>query len=133
MPRLLNSKANITLIVLAALLSAFNGLLSILTVLVFSGHESTRLWVMIYLPAVLWIPALGCLKMPKVGFVTYAVILASALFLCVNPLHRADISAALGQCSYNLRFALIGAVLLLINVFLPRQTESVESSLRGAA
>jgi hypothetical protein len=79
---------------------------------------------MTYLPAVLWIPALGCLEMPKAGFVTYVVILASALFLCVNPIHRADISAALGQHSYNLRFALIGAALLLINVFLPKQTSS---------
>lgn len=121
MPRLLNSKANVVLILLAAVLSAFNGLLSILSVLVFSGHESTRLWMQIYLPAMLWIPALGCFWLRKAGFITYAVVLATAIVLCVNPFYRSNTGAAWQQCSYNLRFALIGGVLLLVNLFVRRE------------
>ena len=120
MPRLLNGKVHVVLIVLATLLSTFNGLLSILTVLVFSGHESTRLWVSIYLPAALWIPALICFRLPKSGFIAYALLLAAAILLCVNPLNQDNPAAAWQQCSYNLRFALLGGVLLLANYFTPR-------------
>jgi len=124
MPRSLNGTANIALIVLATLLSLFNGFLSILTVLVFSEHESMRLWVMIYLPAALWVPGVCCIWLPKTGFITYLVILGTAIMLCVNPFHRADVSAALFQCSYNLRFALAGGLLLLVNTFVPREVAS---------
>lgn len=124
MPRVLNSKPNVVLVILAALLSAFNGLLSILTVLVFSGHESTRLWVSIYLPASLWLFALACLWLPKSGFTAYVVILATAILLCANPMHRDNPGAAWYQCSYNLRFALLGGALLLANLFVPRRAAS---------
>ena len=124
MPRVLNSKANFVLIILATLLCAFNGLLSILTVLVFSGHESTRLWVSIYLPAALWVFALACFWLPRSGLVTYTVVLAIAIFLCANPMHRDNPGAAWYQCSYNLRFAILGAVLLLANLFVPREANS---------
>jgi hypothetical protein len=120
----LNSKASIGLIVAATLLSAFNGLLSILTVLVFPGHESTRLWVSIYLPAGLWVIALACLWFPKSGFAVCAVILFTAILLCVNPAHRDNLGAALYQCSNNLRFALIGGALLLVNLFVPKRASS---------
>jgi hypothetical protein len=128
-PRVLNSKANVTLTILATLLSAFNGFLSILTVLVFSGHESTRLWVSIYLPAALWVLALACFRLPRSGFVAYTVILAIAIFLCANPMQRDNPSAALYQCSYNLRFAILGAALLLANLFVRREASS-EAQLR---
>ena len=121
MLRILNSKTHISLIILAALLSAFNGFLSILTVLVFSGHESTRLWVAIYLPAALWLFAIACLWLPKSGFTAYAVVLATAILLCANPMHRDNPSAAWYQCSYNLRFALLGGALLLANLLVPRR------------
>ena len=126
MPRLLSGKAGTTLIIVATLLSAFNGLLSILTVLVFSGHESTRLWVSIYLPAGLWVLALACLWFPKSGFAAYVLVLVTAILLCTNPMHRDNPYAALYQCSNNLRFALLAAVLLLLNLFASRK--SAESS-----
>lgn len=129
MPRILNSKLNLALIVLATLLSAFNGLLSILTVLVFSGHESRRLWVSIYLPAALWLFALVCFWLPRSGFVVYTAVLATAIVLCANPMHRDNPGAAWYQCSYNLRFALLGAALLLANLFVPREV-SGEAQLR---
>ena len=124
MPRILNGKTHLSLIILAALLSAFNGFLSILTVLVFSGHESTRLWVSIYLPAALWLFAIACLWLPKSGFTAYAVILATAILLCANPMHRDNPSAAWYQCSYNLRFAILGVPLLFANLFVPREASS---------
>jgi hypothetical protein len=124
MPRVLNSKAHVVLIVLATLLSAFNGLLSILTVLVFSGHESTRLWASIYLPAGLWVFALACFWVPRSGLLVYAIVLATAILLCANPMHRDNPAAAWYQCSYNLRFALLGAALLLANLFVPREASS---------
>lgn len=124
MPGLLNIKGHVGLIALATLLSAFNGLLSILTVLVFSGHESTRLWVSIYLPAVLWVIALICFWLPKSGFAAYVAVLVTAILLCANPMHRDNPAAALYQCSDNLRFALIAAALLLVNLFIPRRASS---------
>jgi hypothetical protein len=124
MPRLLSGKTGTTLVILATLLSAFNGLLSILTVLVFSGHESTRLWVSIYLPAGLWVLALACLWFPKSGFGAYVLVLATAILLCTNPMHRDNPGAALYQCSNNLRFALIAGALLLVNLFLPKREPS---------
>ncbi len=124
MPRVLNSKLNVALIILSTLLSAFNGLLSILTVLVFSGHESMRLWVSIYLPAALWLLALVCLWLPKSGFAAYTVVLVTAIVLCANPMHRDNPGAAWYQCSYNLRFAILGAALLLANLFVRRQASS---------
>lgn len=122
LPRRPNSAANILLILSAVALSAFNGWLSVLSVLVFSGNESTRLWASIYLPATLWILAIVCWWFPKAGFVTYAVILGSSIFLCIGPLHHVHFFKALAQCPDNLRFALIGAALLLVNVFVPRET-----------
>ena len=124
MPRLLNGTGHVGLIIVATLLSAFNGLLSILTVLVFSGHESTRLWVSIYLPAVLWVIALICLWFPKSGFGAYLVVLVTAILLCANPMQRDNPVAALYQCSDNLRFALIAGVLLLVNIFIPKRASS---------
>jgi hypothetical protein len=121
MPRILNSKVHVGLIVVATLLSAFNGLLSVLSVLVFSGHESTRLWVSIYLPAVLWFIALVCLWLPRSGFAGYVVVLVTAILLCANPMHRNNPIAALYQCSDNLRFALVAGALLLVNLFIPRR------------
>jgi hypothetical protein len=120
----LSNKASVSLIVVAALLSAFNGLLSILTVLVFSGHESTRMWVSIYLPAGLWVIALACLWFPRSGFAAYAGVLVTAILICTNPMHRDEPAAALYHCSNNLRFALIAGVLLLVNLFMGRTTNS---------
>jgi hypothetical protein len=48
--------------------------------------------------------------------------LACSILMCANPLDRDQVGAALIQCADNLRFALIGAALLLINVFVPRET-----------
>ena len=120
MPSLLGGKAATALVIVAPLLSAFNGLLSILTLLVFSGHESTRLWASIYLPAGLWVLALVCFWFPKSGFGAYVLVLVMAVLLCTNPMHRDNPGAALYQCSNNLRFALIGGVLLLVNLFVPK-------------
>jgi len=122
MPRSSNGAATILLILFSVALSAFDGWLSILTVLVFRGDESTRMWVSIYLPAALWIPAIACWWVPKAGWITYAAILACSILLCANPLHRDHVGAALIQCADNVRFALIGAALLLVNVFVPRET-----------
>jgi len=124
MPKRSNGAANILLILFAVALSAFDGWMSILTVLVFNGDESTRMWMSIYLPAALWIPAVACWWLPKVGCTTYAAILASSILLCVNPFHQDHIGIAINRCSDDLRFALIGAVLLLINIFVPRETVS---------
>jgi hypothetical protein len=120
MPLIQNSKVHIALIFVATVLSAFNGFLSILSVLVFSSHESIRMWALIYLPATLWVIALVCYWFPKSGFATYAVILATSILLCVNPMHRDSVCAAEYQCSDNLRFAILGGVLLLVNLFMPK-------------
>lgn len=123
MPRFSNSAVNILLILFAVSLSLFNGFFSALSGMVFSGNERTSLLVSIYVPAALWIPAIACWWLPKSGFVTYAVILGSAIFLCVDPFHQSHIRAALVQCSVDLRFALAGAALLFVNVFVPREPE----------
>ena len=123
MPLIRNSKVyialHVALIVVAAILSAVNGFGSILTVLVFSGQESARLWVSIYLPAALWIVAIICFWFPKSGFAAYTIILASSILLAANPLHSVNPFASLYLCSWNLRFAIWGGAPLLVNLFVP--------------
>jgi len=119
--------ARIGLIAVATALSACNGFGSLLTVLVFSDHESTRMWVSIYLPATLWIMAIICYWLPRFGFVTYAVILVISILLCINPTHLNDICLGLYGCSDNLRFAIVGGALLLVNFFIPRRGAPMDS------
>lgn len=109
-------KGNLVLVILAVLLSAFNGLVSVLTVMVFSGHESSRMWISIYVPAFLWVIACFCYKFPGIGLFTYAAVLALSVFLCVAPFSHAHTGVAQWQaCCYNLRFAIAAFVLLTIN------------------
>jgi hypothetical protein len=131
---LIQKSTHIALIFLAVGLSAFNGFLSILTVLVFSGNESTKLWVSIYLPATLWIIALICYKFPKSGFAAYAVILATSILLCVNPMLTNNPCTVWYQCSDDLRFAILGGTLLLANLFMQRRMpdrKNAQAVLRG--
>lgn len=114
----INRMASVLLILLATLLSAFNGLMSLVSDVLFSAHESSRMWASIELPAVLWILALSCFKYPKGGFITYAAVITASIFLCVNPLYSENVGAACYQCSDDRRFALIGGALLLVNVFI---------------
>lgn len=119
----ISNRTGAFLVLLAALLSAFNGFLSLLTVLVFSGHESSRLWASIYLPTVLWIAALSCYKLPRTGFIAYTTLLAASLFLCADPIHHAITGSVVWeQCASNLRFALFGGGLLLVNLAVPKRS-----------
>jgi hypothetical protein len=120
-----NRGLRISLIIGATLLSAFNGILSMLTVLIFSDNESTRLWASIVLPAFLWITALACFKFRLPGAIGFFLLLGIALFLCVDPLHHVGVvTVRCRGCASNLRFALLGGALLLINLVLPgRSTE----------
>lgn len=76
------------LVFLATVLSAFNGVLSLLSVLVFSGHESRVTRASIQLPGVLWIVSIVCFKLPRSGFVIYLLLAAISIFLCANPAHH---------------------------------------------
>ena len=114
----INRMASVLLILLATLLSAFNGLMSLVSDMLFSVHESSRMWASIELPAVLWIFALSCFKYPKGGFITYATVLTASVFLCVNPLYSENIGAACYQCTDDRRFAIFGGVLLLANAII---------------
>jgi len=104
--RLHNGYVHVSLIVLAIILSFVDGWLNLLSVLVFSGHESTRMWSSIELPAALWVPAVCSYWFPRTGLSTYAVILGASILLCVNPFHNVNVSGALFQCSDDRRFAL---------------------------
>ena len=78
-----------TIIVLAAaVLSAWDGITNILSVLVFSSHESSRLWVSIYLPATLWLIALSCFRVPRFGATLFIVVWLTSVLLCFDPLHH---------------------------------------------
>jgi hypothetical protein len=112
-------QASFFLVLLAVLLSAFNGFLNLMSEMVFSGHESTRMWASIYVPAILWLPALGCFKFARSGVVIYAVVCAAAVLLCVDPFREGPVYWA--QCIDNVRFSLYGGVLLLINAGLPKE------------
>jgi len=114
-----NTPVNWFLVFLATALSAFNGFLSLLSELVFSDHESGVLWASIQLPAVLWIVAILCLKLPRSGSVIYLMIAATSIFLCANPAHHSSTPWKVWiQCADNLRFALVGGGLLLVNAVL---------------
>ena len=111
-----NDPVNWFLVFLATVLSAFNGLLSLLSVLVFSGHESAATRASIQLPCVLWIVSIVCLRLPRSGFVIYLLLAAISIFLCANPAHHSPTPWKVWiQCAHNLRFALGGGGLLLVN------------------
>jgi len=114
-----NDPVNWFLVFLATVLSAFNGLLSLLSVLVFSGHESGVTRASIQLPCVLWIVSIVCLKLPRSGFVIYLLLAAISIFLCADPAHDSFTPWNVWiQCAHNLRFALVGGGLLLVNAVL---------------
>jgi hypothetical protein len=124
MQHLGNRHLRIVLVILAVLLSAFDGILNMLSVLVFTGNESGLVWLSIKLPAVLWIAALACLKFPRGGLVVFVVVLLGACFLCVDPMHHSH--EGLGpwkQCASNLRFAFAGGALLLVSLAFSKQSD----------
>ena len=115
--RAVNNRGDMILVVLATLLSAFTGLVSVLAVMVFTGHESNLMWVTIYLPAILWIAAALCYKFPRFGLLFYLVLLMASLILCVAPFNHPNVQIARWKaCADGLRFALIGAALLIVNL-----------------
>lgn len=109
----------LSLIVVAAILSVFNGALSLLTTLVFSDHESVSLWIAIILPALLWLPALTCIRFPLAGFLVFVILLSSSVFLGVNPVHYHTVGLTPWMSRLeDLRFAVLGAGLLFANLIL---------------
>ena len=111
-----NDPMNWCLVLLATVLSAFNGFLSLLSLLVFSAHESGVTRASIQLPSVLWIAAMLCLKLPRSGFIIYLLLAATSIFLCANPMHHTSTAWRVWvQCADNLRWALAGGGLLLVN------------------
>ena len=121
MQRSLGQKASVVLVVIATLLSALDGVLSLLSTLVFSNHESGRLWASIIVPAFLWVTALICLKFPRGGVVSFLLLFGMSVTLCADPFRHLGVeSVRWTHCTLNLGFALLGGVLLLVNAFLPR-------------
>jgi hypothetical protein len=118
----MKSRGNLVLVLGATLLSAFNGLLTAFSVMVFSGKESPWMWVSIYLPALLWIAAALCYKFPRSGLLSFTLLIAISLALCVGLSSHPQTGAAWAGCAYSLRFALVGGVLLVVNIFLTRAT-----------
>jgi len=110
---------HIALIFAAFLLSALDGLIIILAALMFSYLGSPRIWEPIYFPTTLWIPAIICFWFPRAGFAAYAVILAVSIILLVDPMSYGSFRAWY-RCSEDLRFAILGCALLLVNIFIPR-------------
>jgi hypothetical protein len=116
------------LIAVAVILSAFNGWLSILTVLIFSSKESMSLWIAIVLPAFAWIAALGCIKFPRGGLILFWSILGAAVILCANSTHRpVPTTPHYIQCAMNLRFSLLAGVLLALAVVSGNDRRSVSA------
>jgi hypothetical protein len=111
------------LVAAALLLSAFNGLLNLSSVLIFSSNESTRLWASICLPAALWLIAIACFKSPRAGAVAFALIWFISLILCFDPAHHPLREQGWGQCADNIRFSMVGGILLLINVAIPKRAQ----------
>ena len=123
--RPISRPTGVLLIVAATVLAAFNGFLSRLSVLVFSDHESDRMWASIYLPMVLWIAALASLKFPRSALVAYVALLLGSIILCVDPLHHLGaFSGGWMQCADNLRFAIAGEVLLGVNFAFAERRET---------
>lgn len=119
-----SSRGKLILVILAALLSAFNGVLSVLSMMMFSGHESTQTWVSIYVPAVLWVAAAICYKFPRIGLFAYILLLLIALVLCVGLFSHAQTGVAQWlACAYNLRFVLVAGALLILNVTILKPSE----------
>ena len=117
------------LVIIATVLSAFNGFLSMLSVLVFSSHESGTLWASIYLPTTLWLIALSCFRYPRVGAVAFCVVWFACVVLCFGPIHHSLHESGWKQCADNLSFALFAGVLLLINTVISKQSSEATASM----
>ena len=116
------NKLRLGLITIAVALSVFNGIFSLLTVLVFAEHESAPQWISVILPAFLWLPALACAKFPRAGLLGFVILLGLALMIGVDPFHHQNSGWSPWMRGLeDLRFAVLGALLLLLNlVFLHR-------------
>ena len=120
-------RGNLILVVLASLLSGFNGVLSIGLVMVFSGHEGLLSWVAIYAPVSLFIVAACSYRFPRKGLLIYAALLITSILLCVGPTNRTRAGVAHWlACTYNLRFAVLGCGLLIINAAVTRLNRTGE-------
>jgi len=121
MPRSIKT-LHFCLVTAAVLLSAFQGWLSNLGVLVFSAHESWRMWASIYAPAFVFLAAPFCYKFPRGGFIAYVAAFAMSLLLCVNPFGARP--APWADCMEGLRFGMYGGVLLLIDFVIFARSEA---------
>lgn len=126
------NQAKTTLVIIATLLSAFDGLLNSLAVLVFSSNESSQLWASIYLPGFLWLISLACLKLPRAGALVFTLIWGASVVLCFDPAHHSLHEAGWKQCIDNVRFSMVGGILLLINAAIskpgPEQVHAASSA-----
>ena len=109
------------LILVAAGLSLFDGLVSSFVGMALQVTEGSALWYSIYLPITLWVVALTCLKIPRIGAVAYVLICFSCVALCCDPWHYSWHAAHWGQCLDNHRWSVIGGVLLIVNAIVPRE------------
>ena len=111
-----------TLVTIATLLSLFDGFLNGLSVLVFSSHESGILWASIYLPTTLWLISLASFKFPRTGAIVFTSVWFACVVLCFDPTHHSIHEVGWKQCANNVRFSMLGGLLLLVNAAIPRQT-----------
>jgi hypothetical protein len=118
------SPASVVIVVLATLLSAFDGLFCFFAASFSSGPDDVRLRIALFVPAALWIVALSCLKFPRSGLLVYWIVLLSSIILFVQPHNPNGLRYPIFGHAYNLRFAIAGGVLLAVNCVLPVRDSS---------
>jgi hypothetical protein len=116
-------KSSMLLPVFSALLSLYNGVIIACGTTLGPNPENTLWFASIYLPLALWITALLCIKLPKIGLIAYTLILIASVALAASvPSSTYAISkfTIYAQCADNLRYAFWGELFLLTNALIAR-------------
>lgn len=112
-------RVRVALIATAVVLSVVAGLLSWLSQMVFSDHESLTVWTGAYLPSVLWILALLAGRFPRAGLAAYLIITVAIIGLQVPPRYWTHSGwTPWVRSAESAVFALVAGLCLLLNLVL---------------
>lgn len=103
---------------IAVVLSAIDGVLSWLSQLTFSDHETTALWMTTVIPTLFWLPALACIKFPRAGLVIFWLILGVSILFGVESWPGVHSWSVWANNFNESRFSIVAGFLLLGNLLL---------------
>lgn len=106
------------LVVAATVLSLIDGFERWFGIAFFGTAGRTELLISDILASLIWVLALACRKHAQGGFLVFTAVLVIVVGLCVDPNHKPGFGWSLGGCIELHRFAVMAALLLLLNLLI---------------